>query len=45
MIETENIDGDLDQEIEIEIKDKDLKAKKKKFPLINNKRIKIINFI
>ena len=45
MIETENIDGDLDQEIEIEIKDKDLKAKKKEFPLIKYKRIKIINFI
>ena len=45
MIETENIDGDLDQEIEIEIKDKDLKAKKKEFPLIKYKRTKIINFI
>lgn len=43
MIETENIDGDLDQEIEI--KDKDLKAKNKEFPLIKYKRIKIINFI
>jgi hypothetical protein len=43
MIETENIDGDLDQKIEI--KDRDLKAKKKEFLFIKYKRIKIINFI